>query len=400
MSDLDEEFNKFLVEVETLSIHHGEANAAALATEVSAAAEIIVGAQAIGGCCDDENRAAAAVDLETTTNAKPNEHKNLWRKEKEIVIKNAAHNQRAWSEFTKLGLKNDESNLTDDGSRPKISFKLQNGKSKLNKKGNSSKLVGTEENGIRAVGTAKQNINTKQGASNSVMDGNASSEELYPNCLSSQALCPSWKLVIDTSSLVNDNGFEMQRLMDLASHIALKRYEWQSQNPSIRQYSASNAIEEEPIQIIIPYKVWSELEYQSKSENSDLAYSARTVMRMLRDELQQGSNQGDDLSKIAPGRVIHSQTLVESQNAAKKFVMHEVTPNPTNDDHIVACALIEQEKCATEANSLAGGVVMITSDNNMACKALSNGLKVYTPAAFRAYYLERIDSLRQRGSRR
>jgi hypothetical protein len=399
MSDLEQEFNKFLVEVEALSIHHGETNAADLATEVGAAAEIIVGAQVIGGCCDDENRATAAVDV-TAANAKPNGHKNLRRKEKEIVIKNAAHNQRAWSEFTKLDLKNDESNLTDDGSRPKISFKLQNGKSKLKKKGNRSKLVEKKENGIRSVGTVKQSINAKHESSNSVTDGNASSEEQYPKLLSYQALCPSWKLVIDTSSLVNDNGFEVQRLMDLASHIALKRYEWQRQNPSIRQYSASNAIEEEPIQIIIPYKVWSELEYQSKSDNSDLAYSARTVMRMLRDELQQGSNQGDDLSKIAPGRVIHSQTLVESQNAAKKFVMHEGTPNPTNDDQIVACALIEQEKCATEANSLAGGVVMITSDNNMACKALSNGLKVYTPAAFRAYYLERIDSLRQRGSTR
>jgi hypothetical protein len=123
-------------------------------------------------------------------------------------------------------------------------------------------------------------------------------------------------------------------------------------------------------------------------------------MRMLRDELQQGNNQDNALGNIAPGRVVHSQTLVESQDAAKKYVTHEVTLNPTNDDHIVACALNEQEKCIPGTNSVSGGVVMITSDNNMTCKALSNGLKVYSPAAFRAYYLERIDSLRQRCSRR
>ena len=56
----------------------------------------------------------------------------------------------------------------------------------------------------------------------------------------------------------------------------------------------------------------------------------------------------------------------------------------TNDDHIIACALVELEKWA--GDNIAGGVVMITSDNNMAYKAYSNGLEVYSPLDFNAYY--------------
>jgi len=43
---------------------------------------------------------------------------------------------------------------------------------------------------------------------------------------------------------------------------------------------------EEPIDVVIPFKVWSELEHQSKSAEPDNAYAARTAIRMLRDELK------------------------------------------------------------------------------------------------------------------
>lgn len=196
--------------------------------------------------------------------------------------------------------------------------------------------------------------------------------------------------------MVNDNGFEVQRLIDLASQIFLKHYSWQKKSANNRQYTSVNAIVEEPITLIIPYKVWSELEYQSKSDNADLAFSARTVMRMLRDALQPSSNEN---SHVGASRVVQSQSIVEFQNASKKFVLHDALPSPTNDDHIIACALSEHEKWRSAGRIISGGVVMLTSDNNMTLKALSNGLKAYSPSDFRTYYTERIDSLRLRASK-
>ena len=118
------------------------------------------------------------------------------------------------------------------------------------------------------------------------------------------------------------------------------------------------------------------------------------VIRLLKDELQHNNNQSSISEGIGPEPVVQSQSLSQSKDAAKKFVSRDLVTTPTNDDHIIACALVELEKWT--GDNIAGGVVMITSDNNMACKAYSNGLKVYSPFDFNAYYLERMDSLRQR----
>jgi predicted ribonuclease YlaK len=121
---------------------------------------------------------------------------------------------------------------------------------------------------------------------------------------------------------------------------------------------------------------------------------------MLRDALQQNHNQPTVSERIEVDRVVQSQSLLQHQNSAKKFVPYDLASKPTNDDHIIACALAEQESWAAESEgSLSGGVVMITSDNNMTCKALSNGLKVFSPTDFHEYYLEHMESLRQRSRR-
>ena len=399
MSDLEDQFNTFLAEVEALSIQHADPTAISQAANESPSNSNALTTNDI--CTQEQNQNHIAAG--STATARSEEDKKSRRKEKESVIKNATNNSRAWAEFTKLDLPKPVAGSTPDGDviRPKISFKIQSGKSKSKKKNKSTRQAEKEMDSMIsdfAAGIENTGTHDKQ---SSHTGGDVSHKESSTNssCFS-QDSWPSWTLVIDTSSLVNDNGFEVQRLIDLASHVSNKHFNWQKQNANSRQYASVNAIMEEPITIVMPYKVWNELEYQSKSDNSDLAFSARTVMRMLRDELQQSYNYTVK-DNVGPSRVVRSQSILESQDAAKKYVSHDIISNPTNDDHIIACALLEQSKCAAEpGSSISGGVVMITSDNNMTCKALSNGLKVYSPSKFHAYYQERIESLRQRASRR
>ena len=56
----------------------------------------------------------------------------------------------------------------------------------------------------------------------------------------------------------------------------------------------------------------------------------------------------------------------------------------TSDNHILVCATMEDK---TYKNNMtrsmgAGGVVAVTLDGNLACKAIFNGLKAYSPTEF------------------
>lgn len=382
MSDpLDEEFNAFLQEVDALSIGHDKATGADGGNGIKDKSQSK--GSTIVSCANDTDLAKSAVT--------DREEKKLIRKQKETVIKNASANQRAWAKFTKLDLSKSEScSSVDDASRPKISFKIQSGKSKSKKK---NRCATQPSGGASDETTSQRDEKIELFTSAATIDDGSGYNSL-------QFLCPCWTLVIDTSSLVNDNGSEAQQLIDLANHVSLTRFKHQKQHAHNREYSSKNAIVEEPIQIIIPYKVWNELEYQSKSKDSDLAFSARTVIRMLKEELRQ-NNVHTAVNINGPEQIIKSQTLVQSQDASKRFVSCELSSKPTNDDHILACALVEQEKWVPNSvvSITSGGVVMITSDNNMACKAHSNGLKVYSVSEFNHYYMERIHSLRQRSLR-
>eukprot|EP00956_Cyclotella_meneghiniana_P012131 scaffold17221_cov26-Cyclotella_meneghiniana.AAC.1 len=347
-NSIDDEFNAFLKEVDALSIQHGDSSV----TDNDVHSSNSNTAAVISADVKDSSAAPIPACESTIT---PNDSistnkqtKKVLRKEKELVIKNAGNNQRAWADFKKMDMSTrDSETINDITSRPKISFKIQSGKSKTKKK---SKVMLSDELTNNGIDT---NQNTQYNKSSS-------------SHASWQSICPYWTLVIDTSALVNDHGREAQRIFDLANHVSLTRFKNQKQQG---RCPSANTIDE-PIRIIIPYKVWNELEYQSKSDNSDLAFSARSVMRMLKDELQQNNNQSSISEGIGPDVVIQSQSLSQSKDAAKKFVSHDLVTAPTNDDHIIACALVELEKWS--GVNIAGGVVMITSDNNMACKAYSN----------------------------
>jgi len=205
--------------------------------------------------------------------------------------------------------------------------------------------------------------------------------------------CPRWTLIIDTCCLIHDNGMGIQNIIDLANHAANAHIRAQNQ----KNVALATPTVDEPIDIVIPFKVWSELEYQSKSAEPKNAYAARTVMRMLRDELESNGINANGSSKC---NALRSQSLLESRDAAAKFLSKDF--QSTNDDHILACALMENETFGSNqptSSEVAGGVVIVTLDNNLACKAYANGLKVYgSPSKFQEYYHKRMSSLRQRAA--
>merc|ERR1712194_269974 len=138
---------------------------------------------------------------------------------------------------------------------------------------------------------------------------------------------------------------------------------------------------EERIDMVIPYKVWAELEHQSKSGDGDIAFGARVVVRMLRGALEANIAEGN-----IQRHVLRSQTIVEAREAAAQFLPHDF-PRSTNDDHILACALLENERAHRKSatpRQVEG--IPITQDNNLACKAYSNGLQVQSFSEFREMY--------------
>lgn len=388
MTDSVDDFDTFLAEVEALSIQYGDVTVQEDKIKPNSNSN-----DRLPSSVECERGSTAGLDrtsgngIECQTIPKAKYDKKILRREKECMIQNATDRQQAWSEFIKVDLsKNNLCSPLDDINRQKISFKISSGTSKCKKK---KKMADTSNGCILSEKPVSEKDEelcpTKKKTCNKPSGGKCSQEFLYPH----------WTLVIDTSSMVNDNGFEAQRIIDLANHISLIRYKWRNHNNN-RQYSSANILVEEPIKIVIPYKVWSELEYQSKSDNTDLAYSARVVIRMLRDEIKQSNNQIDI---TGPSTVVQTQSVMQSRDAAKKFVSNDLTCKPTNDDHIIACALYQQELLGSTNNNVSGGVVIITSDNNMVCKALSNSLKVFSASDFHAYYLERLGSLQRRSLR-
>jgi predicted ribonuclease YlaK len=184
--------------------------------------------------------------------------------------------------------------------------------------------------------------------------------------------------------LIENNGLDVKDLILLATNAFDARIKAQRNQ---RNTALMTTIVDEPIHIVIPVKVWSELEFQSKSKSpeANIAYAARSAIRMLRDELE------------SEGGVLRSQSLLEARRAGDEFLPKD--SKSTNDDHILVCAMMEDERYKNDYSSsctAAGGVVVVTLDSNLVCKAISNGLKVYSPTEFQLYYQKRMCSLRQR----
>jgi hypothetical protein len=155
------------------------------------------------------------------------------------------------------------------------------------------------------------------------------------------------------------------------------------------------------------------LEEGEVERNEMNASTARRATRMLRDELELSpinSRVGAVSSSVSSNNVLprcnrgvlHSQSIIESNEAADKYLSKEI--QSTNDDYILGCALMESEKyklsnrfgAMVSSSSAAGGVVVITLDNNLSCKCLANELKVDSPSSFIEYYEKRMESLKQR----
>ena len=73
------------------------------------------------------------------------------------------------------------------------------------------------------------------------------------------------------------------------------------------------------------------------------------------------------------------------KDASEKYL----PPNAdhVNDDHILACALASATKdmsgdAAPTAHNIAGSTVLLTNDQNLSCKAISNGIRVFSIVEF------------------
>lgn len=402
----EDEFQAFLEEIEQLSIKHSghdEANNERTPDESGTAASV-----------DEEDKIVLNTsstikdnDAATTNNTDEGDrfktsksHRksiiNLSRQDKKSMIQCADNNQRSWTEFKK----SDPSRATGDDegdaitsnveSKPKISFQIMNANDKKKKK-KKNKIIDSAEN---------------SSISEWAVDSNTEIQKRKTNFNDGYYKSPRWTIVVDTCCLVHDNGKDVQTLIDLASRASTARFIAQQQHLNM---ALGTTYVEEQIEIVIPYKVWSELEYQSKSQDSKIAFSARAVIRMLRDELAHSGfvgNQGIMNNSPREDIIVRSQSLVQSGEAARKFLSLDMASlPPTNDDHILACALTEYERWNDMTCNIghgttvtAGGVIVLTTDNNLACKAYANGLKVETPYKFREYYVTRMASLRKRGN--
>mmetsp|Transcript_24606 Transcript_24606/g.59325 ORF Transcript_24606/g.59325 Transcript_24606/m.59325 type:complete len:371 (+) Transcript_24606:60-1172(+) len=354
---IDDGFQAFLDELEQLSIHHSEASAAEKTDKGPTLGSV-----------------GAKKRIAGSGGAKKSEF------DKRNALANANDNQRAWSEFKNLDLSsiNNGSASNSNGDKAKVSFQIKSAKDKKQKK---------KKNKV----AAKKQLEQENHPDEPTM-GIACSETVsvpLENVDGSDCGCPRWTLIIDTCCLLNDNGRSVQGLIDMANNTANALTRAQNQ----KNVASMTTTVEEPIDIVIPFKVWSELEYRSKSDETDVAYSARIAIRMLRDELE---SRGHEKCSV-----LRSQSLLESHAATTKYLPKD--SRPTNDDHILACAMMEDEKSRSAfptAAKAAGGVVMVTLDNNLACKGYANGLKVDSPSKFRGYYQKRMASLRHRAAGR
>lgn len=329
----------------------------------------------------ERNEACERINVKTSV--KEN-HNNLPRQEKQNMIRVADENRCAWNEFKKMDLSAPSKGNNKGGDsegKPKISFQIMKEKNMKKKKKRDAARVG------------KEFIPDSAKTPNFSNDGH----DKYADAASP----PKWILVMDTCCLIQDNGMAAQKLIDLANQTFNARCMAEKHANEYNHAAILATSVEEPIEIVIPHKVWSELEFQSKSQDSRMAYVARTVIRMLRDELTQCRSTG--IPANGNGQIIRSQSVLQSRDATSKFLSFDRISAPTNDDHILACALLEHDHWPASASSSgsdraarAGGVVLVTTDGNLTCKALANKVKVYSPSGFHDYYVRRMESLRKR----
>jgi len=286
---------------------------------------------------------------------------------KDLAIQRAEQSAKSWQEF-KIPSKSEAQKSEE---RPKISFTLLHTKKKKNKKN----------------GKASSNPLNKSNETNL--------HHLQflppPDIVESNDNKPEWIAVLDTCALMESLDAVGGLLTEASSSLS-----------SI-----------EPLTIVVPYKLWSELDYQSKlQQGEEKQQQARRAVRMLNRSIQQEQdrqramdatttawNPDNAVSHAATSTTrvaIRSQSRQEMNQAAMILGLNHGDAN--NDDHILCCARAEQTRLeATKGGPLsAGGVVLLTLDHVLSGKARADHVMVYTPKDFLDYYRRREVSLRQR----
>lgn len=182
---------------------------------------------------------------------------------------------------------------------------------------------------------------------------------------------PHWIAVLDTCVLLESSLDDIYDLVSTAVHAA----ETKRPNSFV-----------EPITVLIPYTVWTELDYRSKEEDEDTKFRARRAVRMLNTELAHHRSNEE--------AVIRSQSRADLAAATREFSSASTPIN--NDDHILFCARAEQQHHTARNNATAGGVVLLTHDKVLTGKARADGVVVDAPGSFVEYYRRRTASLRDR----
>ncbi|KAL3811556.1 hypothetical protein ACHAXA_009685 [Cyclostephanos tholiformis] len=380
----NELLQSFFDDVEKLSIHH-DASAADGGIENEGKGDSIIYSDGSDDGDGDHHPNNTIVWVEKAKKKPPSNagstSKQCKEKRREMIA-NADVNRGGWSEFKKINHSSNNDCGGNEGKGPMISFQIASSV-KNRKKNQSDKATGEKEKQMD-----QESDNQLVGRHGNLCSERTSYHHWRNVDDDTGHTCPIWTLIIDTCCLIENDGTDVKNLILLALNASDARTKAQrnQQNSALM-----TTIVDEPIHIVIPNKVWSELEFQSKSKSpeTNIAYAARRAIRMLRDELE---SQG-----TINGGVLRSQSLLEARAGAAKFLLKDT--KSTNDDHILVCAMMESERYENDSSAsctVAGGVVVVTLDGNLACKAISNGLKVYSPTEFHVYYRKRMSSLRER----
>ena len=350
----DDDLDDFFEEINKLTI----GNHTSLEDEQPKKTSLSDGAKDAGGVSN-------TTPTKSSKNTLSNRKETLAKKE---LVERAETSRQSWQEFS-IPQKSKQ-------DRPLVSFAI------------APKIKGKKKNSAKTAVTIETNKQEQT--------------PLPPPVLLCQK--PQWIAVLDTCVLL-ESFDDITTLISTAIHA----------DSQLQRMPTSTV---EPITVVIPYTVWTELDFRSKDPlDEDLRYRARRAVRMLNTELakhgqqqqqqqQQTNNNATNMS-IRMDAVIRSQSRAGLDAAARQFLSSDAprtseVPAPVatnNDDHILFCARAEQRQHLARNNSeaiMSGGVVLLTQDNVLTGKARADGVVVYTPRKFVDYYKRRAASLRNR----
>ena len=330
---------------------------------------------------------------------------HTFKTKKKPLIGNAESNRMAWQTFNATTLNTSSANATSTSTssrttetaedRKPVSFSLSKKDIKKAKKKKNKKV-------------AKKLLEAATVADEDTFKIGSASRHTIPQELQ----IPSWILVLDTCALL-----ESYEIIQDIYHCAQDMLD-QIQESGIRHDDPM-----EPIQIVIPYMIWNELDYRTKAtalEEND-RFKARRAVRMLK-EFASSSSSSAQSAGLMRGRerrqelqgedgdfqIFRSQSRIEMDQSR---VCHELssgmsvtsrtdTVEWTNDD-ILLCALQQQQqqRHAGENNSATAfdpRIVLVTLDQVLTGKATSDRVTVMTPQKFWTHHGNRMRSLRER----